>query len=98
MPTVHFRKGKESVVLFEAPETLIPGLVPELAEVLIYTKLASQDEVSNLRLGVQREDEFVDITESDASIKDLEINEYSVVCFKFGSDAEFEYDEYASKA
>lgn len=94
MPTIHFRRNKEVVTLTESEECIVSSLIAELAEVLISTKLANQDEVAELRLGIEDEDDFVDITESTAALKELQINEYSVICYKFGKDSEFKFDNY----
>lgn len=95
MPTIHFRKEKQVVALFEQPETRVPSLVAELAEALVSTKLATQNDVAELRLGVEQDDGFTDITESTASLLDLCINEHSTVCFKFGKEASFGCEAYA---
>lgn len=93
MPTTHFRNGKLRVVLAEKPETPVISLIAELAEVLVSTKMATQDDVAQLRFAIYADNQFTDITEQQSNITELNITESTIIAFKYGEKAEFVIDE-----
>lgn len=92
---VHLRRQKQSIVLPLQPTATVPPLVAELAELLVATHEASQDEVAQLRLGVKNGSSIVDISESAHTLGSLKISDASVVLFKF-ADESWGYEEYAA--
>jgi len=94
MPTVHFRQGTQTVVLPEAPTATVPAVIAELAEVLVSSQLASQDEVGELRLAVLNGNSWEEISQQTSEIQALGINDATIVGYAFGS-GDFTYEPYA---
>lgn len=96
MPTVHFRHGKNTIVLSEASSVTVPSLIAGLAEVLIGSQLATQEEIAGLRLAIQREQAWDDISQSTDSLENLGITDSTTVGYVFSPDTPFAYEEYTA--
>ena len=93
--TLHARRGRTTIVLLQETSTKVPNLIAQLAEVLVETKEASNEEVVSLRVAVQKKDgTWEEVTEErTSSLEDLALTDDSIVGYALGSE-EFSYEEY----
>lgn len=94
MLTIHFRNGKNTIVLTEPKSVTVPSLIAGLAEVLVDSQLATQEEIAGLRLAILREQVWDDISASTGSIANLGVTDSTVIGYTFSPDTPFSYEEY----